>query len=332
MELKIRNYIKNDLKYIKKITQSSFTLTSFNIDKNISRKKSLEIIWKIWGLPALKKDGFKPCLTALCNDRVVGFLIYGYNSKLSTATGIKFGSIILLAVLKKYSDSGIATLLLKKLDELFIANRIEYVGVGTDLSNIAACSLYQKTGFRLISPWVTMKYYMNRKSKIKKPKENIKEINNLSNAQTIVKGIDRPNAIIDDVRINKKAKKKLILYLKNNILRQFKENKIKILKSRAGWISLNQDINISGMLRKKYYRINDLVSEKEKDLAVQIDNILYYINEIAAGKECIIEYFLRLSPAYYSVKKVLDHNKKMEILINKGFIPGHFAISLMKKY
>lgn len=311
----------NDLKHI---TLNSFKLTSFHVDNHLKAKKIEQVPWKQWCEPVLRSDKKKYCLVAVLDDHAVGFLIYGAHAEYSKVTGKKIGSIILLAVDKKYQGRyNIADTLLKYLFKLYKKYNFDVITVGTDLNNIPATVLYQKNAFRPVLYWSTFRYYYSDRTK---KKENFNYT--INERKTLLKKyhglFKRPVSLLFDNRIEASIRKRLVQYNRDVIQKEIKERKILLFeviknKKKQAFFTIVRE-KVSDIIGMDFYRLNDLVfciKDKSKYHGI-ISDICCFIKKKFKTVECL-EIFLKA-----------DDWTLIEALNKSGFILVHHAVTLHK--
>jgi dTDP-4-amino-4,6-dideoxy-D-galactose acyltransferase len=113
-------------------------LSRFKIDSSLPAG-SFESLYKTWLTNTLERRPKSSVYIYHCDNRIVGLIT-------SETHGPKC-TIGLLAVLQSYQGKGIATMLIRYMQEICIENKVTSVEVKTQLSNISARALYLKNSF-----------------------------------------------------------------------------------------------------------------------------------------------------------------------------------------
>jgi dTDP-4-amino-4,6-dideoxy-D-galactose acyltransferase len=140
---KIKEYSSKNLdNRLLKLAVSAGVYSRFKIDKNFKRNE-YEKLYKIWIEKSVSGEVANKIFVYIENDgSLVGFITVKLNPG-----GI--GSIGLIAVDKNFRGKGIGAKLINRSLEYFFDNKCDTVTVATQLNNIPACKLYQKTGFTI---------------------------------------------------------------------------------------------------------------------------------------------------------------------------------------
>jgi len=309
----------NDLKHI---TLSSFQLTSFNTDRRIISAKAGEIAWGIWCRPVLESDKNQYCIVALVQNKAVGYIIYGADVELSKVLNKKIGTIILIAIDKKFQGQyRIASHLLKYVIDIYHQYKIDIITAGTDLDNLPALINYINSGFKPILFWSTFRYYFE--NRIKEDKNiTIEKIYKISRHD--VRHYSRPVSLLLDNRIDKSMRKKLNSYIQKSIISSIKK-KAEVYsvrdksKNRAVFILIKEPKH-SEILGKTLFRINDIIFYQENVIANcrLLNQFMHYLKREIENVS-IIEVFIE------------SNNWKMIEILNKaGMLLVHNAVTLHK--
>lgn len=158
----------------------------FNTDKNF-KKGDFENLYRVWIEKSLiDKDFCTGVLVYKEKKSILGFVTFKLDSKKSVAT------IGLIAVSQKSRGRGIATSLLKYLEHVVRKSGGKEIYVTTQGSNIPACMLYKKNGYKIYDVLNTYHFWFkdkNRDNLAKKIPYNKpilvgKELEYINNAQS----------------------------------------------------------------------------------------------------------------------------------------------------
>ncbi len=304
---------------IKNITETAFELTSFGTDKEIEKGMDGKIAWEMWCKPVITSNKKKYCITAIYNEKAVGYIIYGANSEYSKIINKKIGNIILLAVDKNFQGNRIAQGLLRYIMDIYNRNKVDIVTVGTDLDNLPALITYLKFNFKPILTWATFRFHNKYKIEIKN-KFSVEQT--LKIKKNILNKINRPNSLLLDNKIPNIKKIKLINYIKNNAYESIKSKKTNaiIIKKENHNIAVATFIKekiLTAILKKNLFRIIDIIfltSYNEEKIEIT-KNIIAYLSK--EHKAEIIETFVQL-----------NNWELINILERAGFLLNHNAVTL----
>ncbi len=288
--ISITSYHSLFYKDIKKLINNSFKLTSFDTDINLKPCGS-KILWNLWVKPVLKSEKNKYILVALFKNKVAGILIYGAYKEFKNLLNKKITSIILLAVDRKFQGKGIGKKLVENLLDIFRANKINSILVGTDLNNYRALNLYLSQNFRPVLAWHTLRLY---------PSKNIK----MSGDYKIVASQEIPekfknkfylfHPLLNDYLLSPQEKNKLRTFLiketihdsRNKVLHIIKKNEIK------GICVYREEFLLEKFTGFKFIRIISFaLAGKQK----QKENLLFsFINYFQQNyKDAVLEIFIK---------------------------------------
>ncbi|MDD5066323.1 MAG: GNAT family N-acetyltransferase [bacterium] len=322
MEIKYLPYEDRFFEDIRRITLTSFELTAFGTDGRIPREKALEIAWEAWCRPVLVSDKKKYCVMACTPRKAVGFIIYGANAEFSRLLDIKIGSIILMAVEKKYRGRyRIARHLLEYVFNIYKNNKVNLITVGTDQDNLPAVMSYIHSGFEPVLNWSTFRYYFKEDREyedtdgtlVKTEKADIR-------FQSLP---SRPVPYLCDNKLTRQQKNALLRYIIKKIKLEINGGRLEYYHIRkdsqtAGYLTLMRDKAISEVLRKSFYRINDLVFPgRDEDM-----NSRLLCSSLSALK--------KLHPSMDSLEIFIRSNDwpMIHILNHSGFTLVHNAMNL----
>ena len=323
------NYIQYEDKYyndLKKITHTSFELTSFNTDKQISQNQANQVAWELWCKPVLKSNKNKYCVIAVHQNKAVGYIIYGADAEYSKLLDLKIGSVILMAVDKKYQGKfNIALDLINYVLNIYKKYEMNIVTVGTDLDNLPALINYINAGFRPILFWSTFRYYYKNPQFQFKEDKSIKISKRKKVKIVNLKNFSRPVSFFMDKRFDKPLKQKIDTYIRKRILSGIKKEKLELFnieqkKKTIGLITVMKERSLSKILDKTIYRINDIIFfHNDIDLNITILHSL-------------LKYLLKQERDISTVEIFIKSNdwEVIEALIKAGFIPVHNSVTLHK--
>ena len=323
MDIQYIPYSDKYYKELKKITITSFELTSFNTDRHIPPKKAKQIAWELWCKPVITSDKKKYCIIALGDNKVLGYVIYGANLNFSKILKLRIGTIILMAVNKKHQGKyHIASNLLKTILNIYQNFQMDMITVGTDVNNLPAFINYINNGFRPILLWTTFRYYFE--NKLKSPHGiSIMPFKNIRPVQ--LKNFSRPVPLLRDKKMSSEKKIILKAHIIKKITESIKNKKnelyeFKYKKKSIGYFTIIKEEIISKVLKKEVYHIND---------------IIYMNNDIKLKKQAIINFLFYLQKRFKKIFIVeifteSDNWDLIEILTSAGFIPLHHTITLHK--
>ena len=162
--IKVRNFQKGDERRMREIAPRAFSrFARYGIDKKLPGEETdayyqeevLEYVKK------LSEDSSKLFILVACENAVLGYIVLAIDEKLSRIYDFKWGGIISLAVDPDYHNKGIGSLLTKEGLNLLKRKRVKYAEVYTDQNNVAAISVYEKNGFRVIHSGITLYQYLD---------------------------------------------------------------------------------------------------------------------------------------------------------------------------
>jgi len=304
---------------VKNITFNDFELTSFGTDKNIGYKLYGKVAWEMWCKPVIESDKKKYCITAVYNDKAIGYIIYGANAEYGRVLNIKLGNIILLAVDKNFQNKKIATGLVNYVVNMFDVNNVDIITVGTDLDNLPAIKTYLKFGFYPVLSWATFRYYPDEELEVP---AGFKIELYPEFGEDIFKIISRPNSLMLDSHISENLKGKLKNSIVKNLKEDIKKGRVETLmvynKSKAAlFATFLKEKSLSRIIGRNIYRIIDIIffTEKKKIRKKLLQALLNYL---AVNRDMqVVEFFVEL-------------NKwgMIEILEDAGFRIKHNAVTL----
>ena len=302
---------------IKKITLSTFELTSFGVDPYIGKNYSGKIAWENWCKPVIESSKKRYCIVALYEDKPAGYIIYGINREYSVVINKKIGTIILLAVDKKYRGLHIGEGLIRYVYRIYKNSSVQLITVGTDLDNLPALYNYFKFNFRPVLNWATFRFYFFNRLKMNSSIQIIK-VENIPHS--FLSHIKRENSLLNDKRI--KEKNKIINYINNSVMQNIRKRKIFLFAIQhkekiVGFITIKEEITISKILNKRIIRIVDLIF---------FDNDINY--NIKLLKNFLI--FLRKNYKAEIIEIFVELNRWniIELIERAGFILRHNAVTL----
>lgn len=161
--IKVRNFQKGDEPRMREIAPRAFSrFARYGIDKKLPREKTDACYQEEVSeyVKKLSKDSSKLFILVACENAVLGYIVLAIDEKLSRIYDFKWGGIISLAVDPDYHNKGIGSLLIKEGLNLLKTKRVKYVEVYTDQNNVAAISVYEKNGFRVIHSGITLYQYL----------------------------------------------------------------------------------------------------------------------------------------------------------------------------
>lgn len=142
-----RPYREEDLPELKRIASESFMYDRFHSDPVIP-KLSADRFHEVW-IENSCRGLVDAVMVAEKDGKAIGFITCKINSSFQQETGIKFGSIVLVATDRGKRGKGVAAGLLNYVLDWFKSEKVNIVEVGTQIRNIPASRLYEKAGFRL---------------------------------------------------------------------------------------------------------------------------------------------------------------------------------------
>ena len=134
------------------IAKKAFTESRFLIDSKLRRGNEVYVQWV--------NNSFGKQNKFFCiyreDKKTKGFILF------SIEKDKKSIFLELIAVDKDTKHKGIGTILIKKLENFAIQNKIEYIHVGTQLNNLKAQNFYEKNGFKHIMNNSIYHWWINR--------------------------------------------------------------------------------------------------------------------------------------------------------------------------
>lgn len=120
----------------------------FELGQKLFTAADLPTLYRCWDddeLLQLFNSSEETCFVAVAGDRVVGFALGSIMEKPHSAW--RYGWLEWLGVAPGYKRMGVATRLLNKLTDVFIAHDARIMLVDTDEENIEALAFFRKHGF-----------------------------------------------------------------------------------------------------------------------------------------------------------------------------------------
>ena len=148
----IRRYMQTDLPKLIEISLESFrdvrvATDRFHADPVLSKKKSDEVYVK-WLTDSIQ-DPSSEILVAEKDGNITGFDLCSVNKSIANKTGLRLGTIALIAVQPSERNKDVATSLLNASLHWF-RDKADIVETGGQVSNYAIQRVWQKTGFRIM--------------------------------------------------------------------------------------------------------------------------------------------------------------------------------------
>ncbi len=324
MEIQYTPYEDKYYRELKRITLTTFKLTSFNTDPRLPPDKANKAAWELWCKPVLESDKKKYCIVALIQDNVVGYIIYGADAEYSKLLNIKIGSIILMAIDTRFQrEHHIAANLLKYVLDIYTKYQIRMVTAGTDQDNLPAVINYINAGFRPVLFWTTFRYYFGN-SRLKEDKDiTITEKKKIKIKH--LKNYTRPVSFFLDNHFDKHLKRKLDSYIRKKILSDIEKEKLQLFELKykeksMALVTVMKEERLSEVLERDIYKINDFI---------------FFQKEIDMNKRLIKSFLHYLKRAYKNISIVETFVKSndwelIETLIRANFTLVHSAVTLHK--
>ena len=164
-DIKLLDQIESDknsliVKQIVNIAKKSFSLDRFHIDhffaRNLADKSRAE-----WIANIAKGRGRIIYATDVSSDKVVGFIGFKGSNIKNGGKNIRYNTIKLIAVDKKYQGRAVGSHLIKEYLNLLRKSDVVLSIVGTQAINIPSIRLYEKCGYRIIN--CNYSYHWNNK-------------------------------------------------------------------------------------------------------------------------------------------------------------------------
>ena len=141
--IEVRDYSSDDLQYLEKIAEDSFSQDRFHIDENIE-KNYADNSRKTW-LQNACKGRAKRVLVAQVDNKPVGFLLVMEKIKDNKTYGV----LDLIAVDKSCRGKHVGVSLVNSFLTFCKENKYCYAMVGTQAHNLVSLRLYEKCGFMI---------------------------------------------------------------------------------------------------------------------------------------------------------------------------------------
>lgn len=322
----IKYGIYQDIYYndLKKITLASFDMTSFCTDTEISPHTGSKIAWELWLKPVLESDKKRYCIVASTEKKAVGYIVYGADAAYSKVINKKIGNIILLAVKKEFRGKyKIAQNLVDSVLNIFKSHNFDIITVGTDLDNIPAVITYINSGFKPVLNWSTFRFHFGSS-----PPELSSEFQIMSvNKRLVSKFVDnlsRPISLLNDKNVP--YKDRIVKYIKDKVLQEIENKQLKVfgikLKNRIyAFFSFIKREDISRIIKKNFYTVNDLIFLYKNYSEININCINSMLNYLYNNNCRIAEIFVESNEWH-----------KIRYLCKAGFVPVHNAVTLHKHF
>ena len=272
----ITSFKSDDYYPLKEITRNSFPLNSFNVDAHLPSLLKGEVYFETLAKKAFTESS-SSCLVARIKGKPAGYIIFGFDKKLSEFFGFKTASIMLLCVGDEYQGKGIGGALLNNAMSVLKSKDVRLTTVGTDSNNLSALSIYQKAGFSTRMIWGTYRFY----PKFRNPKYPVRAVvQNYSGekgVEKLVRFCERPISFFKENKIEKRGLVKLRQDVYSSIENGIKKGHLGTMTARISGTFYNKIVSFltyeeetviqeffnSGSEKTKIYRINDLVVHKK---------------------------------------------------------------------
>ncbi len=310
----IRKYVDADFSQVKNISTTSFSLTPFHVDSFFSEQQANEIIWEQWTRPAVESEK-KHCFVSDLHGEIMGFIVYGGYKTLSEALGKKIASIILLAVKEELRNSTfkVGTRLVAHVMNLFRQNGVDLVTVGTDLANLPAIHLYEKSGFKKILEWATFRSYQTDRPEGSKDSFSFETIY----PENLPCLYCHPIAFLHDSFFSQNEKTRIEKIYQENVLNNLKAGSSLLWRDKEdlGYAVIEKETTPSKISCKEVFRINRMMGAKKGSVPVLAKKISAFLASSYPGSllECYV-------PSY-------DMNT-MNHLYSSGFSNIHTSVTL----
>lgn len=322
MEIKYQQFENRFFEDLKQMTLGSFDLTSFSTDREMDGEKARLIPWEVWCRPVLLSEKKKYCIVAAAGRKAAGFIIYGAHAEYSRVLGRKAGSIILMAVEKKFRGKyRIAPHLIDHVMNIFRKNRVGLVTVGTDLDNLPALTGYINHGFRPVLSWVTLRRHLGKPEEDTDPSLLLEPARRPPSSDRLFDA--RPNPYLLDHKLPPAEKRRLKRHCDKSVREEIRHGRLNAYQlvspeGAGAFVTVKKEEQISGILGKGFYRINDLhffPAEQEHRVSL-MKGMLPLLNGIYPDLG-VLEVFVRA-----------NDRMLLNILIRSGFNLVHHAVNL----
>lgn len=152
----VRHATDEDNKPVEQIARKAFTHDRFHLDPHIPHRVADEI-YAAWAANACRLIAADAVLIATDGERVLGFVTCSIGSG---HTGLRVGTIGLVATDAASRGQGVAGALTHAAVQWFRSQQVPVVEVGTQLANIAAARLYERCGFRVAASYLTLRKWL----------------------------------------------------------------------------------------------------------------------------------------------------------------------------
>jgi len=193
------------------------------------------------------------------NNRIIGYITFGENQKISRVLNKKIASILLLSIDENYRNKGFGKYLVQKSLQIMRNFNINIVTDGTDIYNIPAINVYESNGFKMYNCWHIYRYYPNINKSNYKISENI-DVCNIKFINEFYDYFTRPISLLKDKKVD-------TISLKNYLFDKFKNE---IINGNTKCLQYQKEGNILGILS---YTL-DKISQKTFGIGKPIYKIL----------------------------------------------------------
>lgn len=157
----IRRANANDGEQVADIARHAFREDRFHADDQISPQIADEL-YASWARGNSDDSSKASTLVATDEVGVAGFISLRVDEEVERHLGLRVGVIDLIATAQRSRRTGVASRLVEQALRGFDHKPIDLVQVGTQASNLAACRLYQRLGFEIVSSSFSLTRWIDR--------------------------------------------------------------------------------------------------------------------------------------------------------------------------
>jgi RimJ/RimL family protein N-acetyltransferase len=151
----VRLFRESDLDQVLKIARSAYIYDRFHADYALS--SVADHINEAWLRNSCLGGAADAVVIASQRDRVLGYVTCKIDQEAASTLGVSFGAIVMVATVENARGQGVASLATLGALRWFREKGVRIVEVGTQLRNLAAGRLYEKSGFRLCGASLTFR-------------------------------------------------------------------------------------------------------------------------------------------------------------------------------
>jgi len=283
-----------DYEPLSDMTKNSFQLNSFNVDAHLPRLLKGELFFETLAKKAFRENS-SSCLVAREKNKPLGYIIFGFDTKLSEFFSLSTASIMLFCVDMEAQGKGVGKALLNKALFVLRSKGVRLITVGTDSNNLAALNLYQTAGFRTRMIWGTYRYYPKFKIEKGTSKASVQPYGGEKGIDKLIRFSERPVAFFRENKIDKRGLVRLRQDIYANITDRIKSGRCGSIIAKmpgafydklVGLITYEEEKVVqeffnSGEKSKKIYRVNDLVvHDRHRNMGIGTHLVSEFISNI----------------------------------------------------